>query len=199
MVYAGEHFKVMKNDGITIPHHMPGLKEKLFFLLSGIIVSIPLTSFASVYPAQLCESLPLFYSQVCIAAIFAPFIEEFAKAYPLFYRHGETGKSFLTLGFLVGIGFGITEFFLYVFGLGAPVILRLPGIFFHASTTSITAYGIVTKRPVPFYLIAVALHLSYNFSAILGIVWLVVGPAALIITYSLAWHLYRKSTDRMVF
>lgn len=189
----------MEDDEVIIPRHMPGLKEKLFFLLSGVIVSIPLTSFASAFPAQLCESLPLFYSQLCAAAIFAPFIEEFAKAYPLFYRHGETGKSFLTLGFLVGIGFGITEFFLYVFGLGASVFLRIPGIFFHASSTSITAYGILTKRPVPFYLIAVALHLSYNFSAILGLVWLIVGPAALIITYSFAWHLYRKSTDRMVF
>lgn len=186
-------------DQVIIPRHRPDLKEKLFFLLSGVIVSIPLTSIVSTFPTQLCSSLPSLYSEVCTVAIFAPFIEEFSKAFPLFYRHGETGRSYFSLAFLVGMGFGITEFFLYVFGMGAPVILRLPGVFFHASSTTITIYGIETKRPMLFYLTAVALHLSYNFSTFLGIFWLIVGPTILVLTYLLSWRLYHKCTDKIVF
>jgi RsiW-degrading membrane proteinase PrsW (M82 family) len=189
---------MIREDQVILPRHSPGLREKLFFLLSGVIVSIPLTSIVSTFPTQLCNSMPLFYSEVCSVAILAPFVEEFSKAFPLFYRHGETGKSYFTLAFLVGMGFGIAEFFLYVFVSGAPVILRLPGVFFHASSTTITIYGIETKRPILFYLIAATLHLSYNFSTFLDLFWLV-GPAILVITYLLSWHLYHKCTDRIVF
>lgn len=188
-----------EDNKAVIPLHRPGLNEKLFFLLSGIIVSIPLTSFVNIFSSHLCILLPIVYAEVCGIAIFAPFIEEFAKVYPLFYRHGETEKSIFTLGFLVGLGFGITEFVMYVFGLGAPVLIRLPGILFHASSTSITAYGIATRQSMPFYLIAVALHLSYNFSAFLGTFWLIGGPAALIITYILSLHLYLKTRERIVY
>ena len=48
----------------------------------------------------------------------APFIEELAKVFPLFYRHGETERSIVMLGILIGLGFGITEFVLYVAVLG---------------------------------------------------------------------------------
>jgi hypothetical protein len=34
-------------DSVTIPVHKPRLEEKLFFLLSGAIVSVPLTLFIS--------------------------------------------------------------------------------------------------------------------------------------------------------
>jgi len=186
---------VVNDNKIIIPLHKPGLKEKSFFLLSGIIVSIPITLFVNIFSSHLCFLLPVFYSEVCAVGIFAPFIEEFSKAYPLFYRHGETEKSIFILGFLVGMGFGITEFFFYVFG-GAPVYIRLPGIFFHAASTSITAYGIATNRAMPFYLLATALHLSYNFSTVLGSLWLIVGPVLLIITFYLSWHLYHKTSER---
>jgi RsiW-degrading membrane proteinase PrsW (M82 family) len=189
---------MITEDQVIIPLHRPDLGEKLFFLFSGVMMSIPLTAVVSAFPTQLCNLMPLFYSKVCSVVILAPFIEEFSKAFPLFYRHGETGKSYFTLAFLVGMGFGITEFFMYVFGQGAPVILRLHGIFFHASSTTITIYGIETKRPIFFYLIAVALHLSYNFSTFLGQFWLIIGPAILVITYLLSWHLYHKCTYKIV-
>lgn len=184
---------------VVIPVHRPDSKEKMFFLLSGIIVSIPITVSISMLSNSLCFLLPVFYSEICTVAIFAPFVEEFSKAFPLFYRHGETGKSIFTLGFLVGLGFGITEFFLYVFGMGAPVYIRLPGVFFHASSASITAYGIATNRAFPFYLIAVFLHFSYNFSTFLGAFWFIAGPAVLITTYYLSWHFYYKSENRVVY
>jgi RsiW-degrading membrane proteinase PrsW (M82 family) len=110
--------------------------------------------------------LPSFEAQVLAIAVLAPFIEEFAKAYPLFYRHGESQRSLFTMGLLVGLGFGIVEFFEYVLLLGVPFWVRLPGIFFHAALTSIVAYGIASRRSALFYLIAVFFHSSVNFLAI---------------------------------
>ncbi|MCZ7392565.1 MAG: PrsW family glutamic-type intramembrane protease [Candidatus Methanoperedens sp.] len=185
-----------ENDKVIISIHKPGLREKLFFCFSGIIVSIPITLYVNVFSSHACFFLPAF-SALCSTVLFTPFIEEFAKVYPLFYRHGETEKSIFTLGFLTGLGFGITEFVLYVFVEGAPVSVRLPAIFFHASSTSITAFGIATKRPASFYLIAVALHLLNNFSASTEFFWPGVF-AALIITYFLSWYLYRKTSERIV-
>jgi RsiW-degrading membrane proteinase PrsW (M82 family) len=118
------------------------------------------------------------YATICSIAIFTPFIEEFAKAYALFYRHGETGRSIFSLGFLIGLGFGLTEFLLYVIVLEGSFLVRLPGIFFHAASTSITAYGIAKKKYWIFYLVAVALHVSNNITTTFDHFWIVVGPLA---------------------
>ena len=180
---------------IFVSVHRPDLQEKLFFLLSGIITSVPLTLFAGTFTDSLCVALPIFYAQLCSVAIFTPFVEEFAKAFPLFYRHGETTKSIFSLGFLVGLGFGFTEFLLYVFVLNQSIFVRLPGIFFHAASTSITAYGIGTNRPWVFYLIAVALHFAINFAALVSSVWIMIGPAAISVTYYLSWILYKRTSE----
>ncbi len=187
-----------EENKVIIPVHRPDLREKLFFALSGVIVSIPITLYFNVFSSHLCFILPLLSTEICTSALFAPIIEEFAKAYPLFYRHGETGRSIFTLGFLTGLGFGITEFFLYVFGADASIIIRLPAILFHASSTSIIAYGIATHRAVPFYLIAVGLHLINNFFAISGPFWLIAGPITLIVTYALSIHFYRKTEEKII-
>ncbi len=181
---------------ILIPVHRPGTIEMLFFCLSGIIVSIPITLFFGLFSSHLYFFLPILYLQIGISTIFPPFIEEFAKAYPLFYRHGETERSIFILGFLTGLGFGITEFFFYVFIQGAPVIVRLPGIFFHAASASIIAYGIATKRPMRFYMLAVFLHLANNILTFSPALWLVGGPLDLFITYYLSWHLYKNTSER---
>ena len=109
--------------------HKPSFQEKLFFFLSGIITSVPITLFVNMFTDSLCVVLPIFYAQICSIAIFTPFIEEFAKAYPLFYRHGESVRSIFSLGFLVGLGFGFAEFILYVFIYNSPWFVRLPGLF----------------------------------------------------------------------
>jgi len=181
---------------ITI--HRPDLREKLFFLLSGMIVSIPFTLYVGKLTKQLCFIMPLFYARVCSTAILTPFIEEFAKAYPLFYRHGETEKSLFTLGFIVGLGFGITEFLIYILQLEAPIYSRLPAIFFHAANTSITAYGIARNRIVWPYLIAVTLHSMMNLSAIFGLLWLISGFPILSVTLLLSWYLYQKTSEKFV-
>jgi len=187
-----------EENKIIIQLHKPEMKEMLFFFFSGIIVSVPLTLYVSAFSNHLCILVPILFSIVCSTDILVPFIEEFAKAFPLFYRHGETEKSIFTLGFLVGLGFGITEFFIYVIGTGASVYVRFPAIFFHAASTSITAYGIAIKRPMPFYLIAALLHLINNFIAYNSYLWFPWGPAALITTYFLSMHLYGKTREKMI-
>lgn len=182
-----------QNNEKIIGIHRPGLKEKFFFFLSGTIVSIPFTLYARTLTSQLCVHMPILYARICSTAIFTPFVEEFAKAYPLFYRHGETERSIFTLGFIVGLGFGITEFFMYVFLVRAPIYIRLPGIFFHAASTSITAYGIARNRPW-LYLAAVTLHFLNNLSAIFGLLWLISGFPTLIVALFLSWTFYWKTS-----
>lgn len=163
-----------------------------------MIVSIPLTLFASGFSDILCVDLPIFSAQVCSIAFIAPFIEEFSKAFPLFYRHAETERSIFTLGFLVGLGFGIVEFVEYIVLLGAPIVERLPLIFFHASVTSIVAFGISRKRTVYFYFVAVVLHLSNNLLAFFPILWLSGGFLIIVLAYYLSWYLYRRTAERMI-
>lgn len=159
---------------------------------------MPFTLFIGGFTDLLCLSMPLSYATVCSTAIFTPFIEEFAKAYPLLYRHLEAEKSLFTLGFLGGLGFGISEFFVYVFTLGVPIQFRLMGILFHAASTSITAYGIANNMPVRFYITAVLLHFANNFSALFGPWWFIGGLASIALTYFFSWRLYVKTKDKSV-
>ncbi len=185
----------------TIAVHKPDIKEKIFFFLSGLLVSVPFTVFFSELSDSLCIAIPKVFAQVCSLVIFTPFIEEFAKVFPLFYRHGETEKSILNLGILVGLGFGVTEFVLYVFTLGVNFIIRIPGVIFHASSAGITAYGIAKKKPLPFYLIAIAFHLANNLFALFSNQFAflyVLGVIVLLSTYLLAWHLYSRTSETMV-
>jgi len=91
-----------------IGHYKLSLREKFFFFISGIIISVPFTLFFSKFADYLCIIMPLLYASICSTAVFTPLIEEFAKAYPLFYRHCETERSLFTLGFFVGLGFGFS-------------------------------------------------------------------------------------------
>jgi RsiW-degrading membrane proteinase PrsW (M82 family) len=183
----------------VMPVHKPDVKEKIFFLISGLLVSVPFTLFFSNYADSFCVVLPMFYAEVCSAVIVAPFIEEFAKVFPLYYRHGETERSIMTLAILTGLGFGVTEFVLYVFTLGASPISRIPGVIFHASSAGITAYGIAKKKPLRFYLVAVSLHLTNNLFALFGASFLYLpAVAVLVATYLLAWRLYQRTSATIV-
>jgi len=156
----------MKKGEVVIHLHKPDAIEMLFFFACGAIISVPLTLFIYQYTDLLLIGLDPFTIALISRAFFAPFIEEFSKAYPLFYRHGETQRSLFDIAVLVGLGFGIVELLTYVSVLGTPIIYRLPALFFHPASTSIIAYGITTKRPLPFYLFAVFLHFSNNYFAL---------------------------------
>ena len=70
----------------VIPLHKPSRKELIFFFASGILVSIPFaTFFESLVPAG--------FSIALLVIVLAPFVEELAKVFPLFYRHGERAVS----------------------------------------------------------------------------------------------------------
>lgn len=187
----------IKGNKVVIEPHRPKLKEKLFFLLSGIIVSIPMTLLFGTLTSNFLGGIPFIFANLVSIVILTPFIEEFAKAFPLFYRHGETQKSIFVLGFLVGLGFGISEFLVYVLFYGVPFLVRIPGLLFHAASTSIVAYGIATKRPVIFYFIAVGLHFLNNFSAIFdfGFIGIFIANIG---AYYLSWHFYNMTSEQFV-
>jgi RsiW-degrading membrane proteinase PrsW (M82 family) len=183
-----------KTDMIFIKPHKLGWRERIFFLLSGIIVSIPITLFLEALDQSFYSFLPMVMTQFLSIVIFAPFIEEFSKAYPLFYRYSLSERSLFILGFLVGLGFGITEFLIYVFIYGVPFYVRIPGLFFHAASTSLVAYGIAKNKPLVFYLLAVGLHMSANlFSFINQVI-----PAMVItfFTFYLSYLLFQKTTNK---
>jgi RsiW-degrading membrane proteinase PrsW (M82 family) len=189
----------MKKGEVTIQLHRPSVNEMLFFLLSGAIVSVPLTLFVEQFANPLLTGLSSFDITLISIAVFAPFVEEFAKVFPLFYRHGETQRSIFNLALFVGLGFGIVEFFTYVFSFGPQIIVaRIPGLFFHPASASISAYGIATKRPLPFYLAAVGLHFSNNFFAVLAPT--VVPASAIVLTVTLlaSWQLHDKAKEKFI-
>jgi RsiW-degrading membrane proteinase PrsW (M82 family) len=175
----------------VIPLHKPSFREYAFFFASGILLSIPFAAFF--------ESLvPSVISTTILVVVLAPLIEELAKVYPLFYRHGETERSLVNLGLLIGLGFGIAEFFEYVVLAGVPFYVRLPGIIFHASTAVIIAYGLVRKNPLPYYLLAVFLHMANNFFALESDVSFSFAADLLVlaVTYFLAWRLYHRTSPK---
>lgn len=102
--------EIPEENKISVSVYRPGRLKKMFFLLSRIITSVPLALFVGTFTDSLCVALPIFYAQVCSIAILTPFVEDFAKDFPLFYPHGETTKSIFSLAFIVGLGFGFTEF-----------------------------------------------------------------------------------------
>ncbi len=177
----------------VIPLHKPSRRELVFFFVSGILVSLPFAFFfENLYPSQ--------FSVALLVIVLAPFIEELAKVFPLFYRHGETERSLVTLGLLTGLGFGIAEFTEYVVFIGVPPIARLPGVIFHASSATITAYGIAKKNPLPYYLLAVGLHIANNLFAYAGDIYLgtIVELAVLFSVYLLATRYYRQASKEKI-
>jgi hypothetical protein len=177
----------------VIPLHKPKLREYVFFFATGIVVSIPFAVyFESAFPTTAL-------SAVLLIVVGAPLIEEMAKVFPLFYRHGETERSIVTLGLLIGLGFGIAEFVQYIAFVGTPPIVRVPGVIFHASSAAITAYGIAKKKPLPYYLVAVFLHLGNNFLAVIGDFFSIfLQLLVLLITYLLAWRYWHMAKKDVI-
>jgi RsiW-degrading membrane proteinase PrsW (M82 family) len=189
----------MTSNHVTIRLHRPSPSELLFFVLSGAIVSVPLTLFVESFADPLLVGFSAVDVTVITIILFAPFVEEFAKVFPLFYRHGETQRSIFNLALCVGVGFGIVEFLTYVVTYGSEIIPgRIPGLFFHPASASITAYGIATKRPIPYYLAAVVLHFSNNFLAVAGSTVVPSTVIVLAITLFASWQLHDRTKEKFV-
>jgi RsiW-degrading membrane proteinase PrsW (M82 family) len=187
------------NDGkITLHLHKPDASEMIFFFLCGVVISVPLTLFIYQYTDALLVGLNPFTIALMSQVLIAPFIEEFSKAYPIFYRHGETQRSLFKLAVLVGLGFGLVEMLIYVTVLGVNLGYRVPGLFFHPASTSLTAYGISVKQPFPYYIMAVFLHLANNYFALTSPIALLPSIVIVTITVFASWQLYNKTKEKIV-
>ncbi len=160
-------------------------------------MSVPITLFISSLADPLLSGLGPLLSLLVSVAFLAPFIEEFSKIFPLYYRHGETQRSIMHLALAVGFGFGLVEMIIYL-ASGVPIGYRLPAIVFHPASTSISAYGIATKRPLPFYLLAVGLHVSSNFLDEVGPFPLSTSVIIVAVTVWIAWSLHRKTKETII-
>jgi len=161
-------------------------------------MSVPITLFIAQLADSLLVGFTQFYAILISTAFFSPLIEEFAKILPLVYRHGETQRSIFTLAVMVGLGFAIVELLTYVFLLGVPVVFRLPGLLFHPSSTAISAYGIATKRPLPFFALAVALHFANNFLVVVNPFPISASVFIVGITIFLGWTFYGRTKEKIV-
>ncbi len=188
----------MKKAEVVIKLHKPDASEMVFFFACGVIVSVPLTLFIYQYTDLLLVGLEPFTVTLISRAFFAPFIEEFSKAYPLFYRHGETQRSIFDLAVLVGLGFGFVELLTYVSVIGIPIIYRLPGLLFHPASTSIIAYGITTKRSLPFYLFAVFLHFFNNYFVLISPSPLLSSIFVVAVAVFASWQLRTRTKEKIV-
>jgi RsiW-degrading membrane proteinase PrsW (M82 family) len=179
--------------------HEPDLREKLSFLSSGLITSVPISIFLEAVAKDYLKSvLPANIASFILITMMAPLIEEYAKVYPLFHRHAETERNIMNLAFLTGLGFGVSEFMVYVFGLGAPIVMRVPAVLFHATNASITAYGIAKDDTERFYLIAISLHFMNNFFAEFGMLWFIGGTLANLASYYIAWRLHQRASNQII-
>ena len=188
----------MEDTKKTIKIHKPDLDEKVFFFGMGVTISVPLTLFVYQYTDLLLIGFDSFLIAFFSRVIFAPFVEEFTKSYPLFYRHGETERAIFDLSLIVGLGFGIVEFLTYIYVLNVPLIFRIPGILFHPASTAIIGYGIAKKRPLPCYLIAVMLHLANNYISLTDPNPLIGSTLVVSITVFIAWWLRNKTKDNVL-
>ena len=182
----------------VIPIHRPKPAEMAFFFSCGIIMSVSITLVVVSLLDPLIAVFDTFIASVISTAVFAPFVEEFSKVFPLYYRHGETQRSILNLAIMVGLGFAIVELLEYVFLLGTPVAYRIPGLFFHPSNTAIAAYGIATKKPLPFYLLAVSLHFGANFLAIVNPLPISGSILVVGLTVFLAYKFYTGTKEKVI-
>src|SRR3990170_2281178 len=188
----------MKQEEVVIPLHRPNTSEMLFFFSCGVIMSVPITLFIVQLINPLTTGLDQFTATLISTAFISPFVEEFSKVFPLFYRHGETQRSIFNLALMVGLGFGIVEMITYTVVLGVPWYFRLPGLLFHPASTSIAAYGIATKRPIPFYLLAVGLHFANNFLALTNP--FPISASILIVGFTVlaSWKFHARTQEKIV-
>ncbi len=161
----------------------------VFSVIVAIVFSLLLLTFFSEYgPLQEILSTRFENPQAILGIlVVAPFVEEAAKALGVRAgrRHIDVVVDGLVYGAAAGLGFSATENLFYglaVFaesGASASLVLiafrSFSSSFLHASATAVTGYGIakarLTRRTgafLPFYLLAVAMHATFNGLASFG-------------------------------
>ncbi len=129
-------------------------------------------------------------SNIILALILAPIIEEFTKATGVFAAHRRLTEpeNGLVYGAACGLGFAAGENVLYYTSsltTGVEIFIitviarTLTSTLLHTSATAISGFGIsrsycfrswygTPKSWIPYYLVAVLIHASFNFLAIIG-------------------------------
>lgn len=189
--------KDQKREEVVIPLHRPDKKEMLFFFICGIIISVPITLSIAQFLDPLISGLDTVSAALVSIVLLAPLIEEFSKIFPIFYRHGETQRSIIQLAIMVGLGFGLAEFISYV-SIGVAWYVRLPGLLFHPASTAISAYGIASKRPIPFFVLAVGFHFANNFLVLANPLPFSASIFVIGLTALTAWNLYRRTKEKII-
>ena len=123
-----------------------------------------------------------------LVCVIAPFVEEGAKALGVVaarYHIIEIEDGFI-FGAAAGLGFAATENLLYeyvalsTYGIVAYIILSIirsiSSALLHGSATAVSGYGVARKHLygrsfLPFFLIAVAMHATFNFIASLSTIF----------------------------
>lgn len=159
--------------------HTSNFKERLpivlFCLLWGIAIASAISYILESYLSQIISVSFLFF------VIFVPIIEESTKISGLFFIKkwlNESNTGFL-LGISAGIGFAITETFIYGLKYSNQAFLVIIAFLFlriigagimHASSTGILGYGYANytknKKPftylIPFFTSAIMIHALFN-------------------------------------
>lgn len=137
-----------------------------------------------------------------LVLVVAPFIEEALKASGVYLYRGEIrrGADGPVLGASVGLGFGFFETFLYgvgafvvgglVAGLALILVRSLSSVVLHGSSTGMFGHGLARSlagRPGAgsgaYYLLAVAMHATFNALASLTVILALVGIHGVAIDY----------------
>jgi len=124
------------------------------------------------------------------AVVVAPFVEELTKGIGLILVISVLSREQdgMVYGAAIGLGFAATENLLYelsalsvsVWSYILTVFLRvISSTLLHATATGVTGWGVakaaVARRAIitalPFYLLAVVMHATFNFLATLPAVW----------------------------
>lgn len=124
------------------------------------------------------------------AVVVAPFVEEMAKGLGLVFvmAYLSREEDGIVYGAAIGLGFAATENLLYelsalsvsVAAFVMTAVLRIiSSTLLHATATGVTGFGVghavAARKPVytaiPFYLVAVLMHATFNFFATLPSVW----------------------------
>lgn len=132
------------------------------------------------------------FQLVFMACIVAPLVEESTKGWGiLFFRNRLSEiENGLVYGAAVGLGFAAFENILYEANaisvgismfIGTAIARALTSTALHASSSGLMGYGLSRRRLlkangrkaswVPYFLMAVALHGTFNLLAIAGTVW----------------------------
>lgn len=126
----------------------------------------------------------VFFVNLLLVIVIAPFVEELAKGVGVYTAHYEITEpeDGLVYGASAGLGFAATENLLYgtlayyVGGLEVSLILiavrSISSAFLHASASSVMGYGIGRRvvsngrySILPYYLLAVLMHATFNYIA----------------------------------